>query len=135
MANTCPNLALELDTFYQLGCGDQPKGSMGDMTSLNVKRNSQPLLTMLNSLFIDADTLDVVKYLRKKIYSTAYYALGTLGYNTREFAEARRFLSRSIWYDASLVLNKKIVSMWIKSLFDPALVDTVKSIRHKLIYR
>lgn len=135
MANLCPNLAMELDTFYQLGCGDQPKGSMGDMRSLNVKRNSQPLLTMLNSLFIDADTSDVVKYLRKRMYSTAYYALGTLAYNTREFGEARRFLSRSIWYDASLALNKKVVSMWAKSLLNPALVDTIKHTRHKLASR
>ncbi|MFT3893204.1 MAG: glycosyltransferase [Anaerolineales bacterium] len=135
MANLCPNLTTELDTFYQLGCGDQPKGSMGDMRSLNVKRNSQPLLTMLNSLFIDAGTADVVKYLRKRVYSTAYYALGTLAYNTREFGEARRFLSRSVWYDAGLILNRKIISMWVKSLFNPTLVDAIKGVRHKLVTR
>jgi hypothetical protein len=68
-------------------------------------------------------------------YSTAYYALGMLGYNTREFGEARRFFSRSVWYDTKLLLNKKVVGLWLKSLFNPALVDIVKNIRQKLIYR
>jgi len=135
MANICPELLVEVDTYYQLGCGDQPKGQMGDLASLNVKRNSIPLLTMLNSLFIDMTTSTSVKHLRKMSYSTAYYALGLLGYNARDFGEARRFLSRSIWYDAKLLLNKRVVGMWLKSLFGPALVDTLKRVRQKTHYQ
>jgi tetratricopeptide (TPR) repeat protein len=131
MANICPELLLEVDTYYQLGCGDQPKGTMGDLASLNVQRNSVPLLTMLNSLFIDMTTSIKVKHNRKMAYSTAYYALGLLGYNTREFGEARKFLSRSIWCDTKLLFNKRVFGMWLKSLFDPALVDTLKRIRQK----
>jgi len=135
MANICPGLLLDVDTYYQLGCGDQPKGSMGDMKSLNVKRNSLPLLTMLNCLFIGTETSAVVKHHRIKVYSMAYYALGKLAYNTREFREARRFLSRAIWFDIGLLLNKKVLSMWCKSMFDPALVDALKDFRQKLNYR
>ena len=54
MANVCPELLIEVDTYYQLGCGDQPKGSMGNLASLDVKRNSAPLFAMMNSLFLDA---------------------------------------------------------------------------------
>jgi tetratricopeptide (TPR) repeat protein len=134
MANICPGLLTEIDTFYQLGCGDQPKGSMGDMKSLNVKRNSAMLLTMMTSLFIDASTIQDVKRLQSQSYSRAFHALGLLGYNTREFGEARRFLSRAIWNDAKLLLNRQIVSMWLKSLIDPTLVDTVKGFRQKVHY-
>jgi len=134
MANVCPGLLTEIDTFYQLGCGDQPKGSMGDLKSLNVKRNGAILLTMMTSLFMDASTTHNVKRLQRKAYASAFHALGTLGYNTREFGEARRFFSRSLWYDTKLLLNKQVVSMWLKSLMGPSLLDTLKNFRQKLKY-
>lgn len=132
MANICPSLLTEIDTFYQLGCGDQPKGSMGDLKSLNVKRSSSMLLTMMTSLFMDASTIQDVKRLQNQSYSRAFHALGMLGYNTREFGEARRFLSRAIWRNAKLLLNRQIVGMWVKSLVGPALVDSIKGFRQKL---
>jgi len=131
MANICPNLLVEVDTYYQLGCGDQPKGQMGDLSSLNVKRNSVPLLTMLENLFTDMTTSMSVKHTMNMSYSRAYYALGLLGYNTRDFGEARKFLSRSIWYDTKLLFNKMVVNMWLKSLVGPALIDALKKIREK----
>ena len=131
MANICPDLLVEVDTYYQLGCGDQPKGSMGDLSSLDVKQSSLPLLAMLNSLFVDMTTSTSVKHSRKKSYSRAFYALGLLGYNSRDFGEARKYLSRSIWYDAKLLFNKMIINVWLKSLFGPALIDTLKKARQK----
>jgi hypothetical protein len=132
MANHDPGLLTELDTFYELGCGDQPKGSMGDLKSLNVKRNSLPLLTMLNSLFIDPQTSSEVKRLRQSAYSNAFYTLGMLGYNTRAFGEARKFLLRAILNDARLLSNKQIIGMWFKSLLGPGLIDLLKSGKQRL---
>ena len=132
MSNLCPSLLTELDTFYQLGCGDQPKGSMGDMKSLNVRRNSLPLLTMLNSLYIDPGTKSEVKKIRRAVYSNAFYTLGMLGYNTRDFGEARKFLSQAIWNDTSLLLNKQVIGMWVKSLLGPRVVDLLRSGKKRL---
>lgn len=127
MSNICPSLLVEIDTFYQLGCGNQPKGAMGDLKSLHVKRNSTPLLAMMTSLFIDPGTTDSVKRLRRAAYAKAFYALGMLAYNTRDFSLARRFLSSAILNDTKLMLNKQIVGMWFKSLLGPKAIDLLKS--------
>jgi hypothetical protein len=132
MANICPSLLTEIDTFYQLGCGDQPKGSMGDLTTLNVKRNSVPLVTMMTSLFIDTLTVNDVKRLQRASHAKAYHTLGILAYNTREFSDARRFLSQAFLNDAKLVLKPQVLSMWFKTLLGPKFIDLLKSGKRRL---
>jgi len=131
MAHICPKLLIDVDTYYQLGCGDQPKGSMGDLESLNVKRNSIPLLIMMKSLYVDASTSDTVKHLERVSYANAYFVLGLLAYNTREFSEVRRFFLRATLYDLKLLFNSQLISLWIKSLLNPKLVDWLKSVRQQ----
>lgn len=131
MANICPELLVEVDTYYQLGCGDQPKGRMGDLVSLNVKRNSVPLLHMMKNLFIDAGTCRQVKLLKSASYVKAYHSLALLAYGTREFREARKFLLLTIKNEPKFLLNRQIVSLWAKSLLGPKVVDSLKKFRWK----
>lgn len=131
MANVCPTLLTELDTFYQLGCGDQPKGSMGDLASLNVKRNSVPLLLMMNSLFVDSETSNETRQLKRTASAKAYFALGMLAYGTREFREARRFFTRAIFADLNYIFNRELTSRWIKSLMSPKVVDLLKDLHQR----
>jgi glycosyltransferase involved in cell wall biosynthesis len=132
MAKICPGLLAEIDTFYQLGCGDQPKGWMGDLKSLNVKRNSVPLLVMMQSLFGDPGISQGLWRLRRTAYAQAYFALGILGYNTREFGEARRFLWRAMWSDTRLLLNSQVVGLWTKSWLGPRAVDLLKNVHQRI---
>lgn len=132
LANVSPSLLTELDTFYQLGCGDQPKGSMGDLASLNVKRNSIPLLLMMNSLFSDAGTGKSVKQLERAASARAYFALGMLAYGTREFRESRWFFTRAVISDLKYLFNNELTSRWVKSLMSPKVVDFLKNSRHRL---
>lgn len=126
-----PALLAEVDTFYQLGCGDQPKGAMGDLQSLNVRRNSRSLLAMLDRLFTDPSTPADIKIRRDAIQSTAYYSLGLLAYNTRELSVARSFLSQAIGHEPRRLLNQQVVSMWLKTLLGPRLLDRLKSRRQQ----
>lgn len=132
MADVCPGLLVEVDTYYQLGCGDQPKGAMGDLASLNVNRNSVPLLGMMKSLFSDARTSNTAKHLERASFAKAYHSLGLLAYGTREFAEARRFLIRAVFNDLKLLFNRQVVSLWIKSLFGSKIVDRFRALRQRL---
>jgi len=132
MANVYPSLLTETDTFYQLGCGDQPKGSMGDLSSLSVERNKAPLLIMLISLFDDSGTPQEVRRLRRMAYAQAYYVLGLLGYGRGEFQEARVFFMRAVITSPEFLLNRRLVSLWLKSLMSPRIVDNFKNLYHKL---
>jgi glycosyltransferase involved in cell wall biosynthesis len=132
LAHICPGLLVEVDTFYQLGCGDQPKGWMGDLKSLNVERNSLPLITMLTSLFVDRSTDGHVKRMQRPVNATAFYTLGLLAYNTREFAASRWFFSRAIWNDAKLLLNKQVLGLWLKTLLGPRFIDLLRSSKQRL---
>ena len=132
LANIYPVLLTELDTFYQLGCGDQPKGSMGDLASLNVKRNSVPLLLMMTSLFSDSRTGKDVRLLERAASAKAYFALGMLAYGTREFRESRWFFARAVFTDFKYLFNRELTSRWLKSLMSPKLVDFLKNFRHRL---
>jgi glycosyltransferase involved in cell wall biosynthesis len=133
MANICPDLLVEVDTYYQLGCGDQPKGRMGDMESLNVKRNSTPLLVMMKSLNVDASTSEKVKLLERASYAKAFHSLGLLAYNTREFKTARSFFLRAILNDFRLFFNRQVISLSLKSLLGPKAIDSLKDIRHRVV--
>lgn len=48
MACIYPELLRELETFYELGCGDQLKGSRGDFANLDLQTNAKVLLDMLD---------------------------------------------------------------------------------------
>lgn len=133
MANICPGLLLEVDTYYQLGCGDQPKGQMGDLASLQVKRSSVPLLGMMKKLFIDAGTGGAVKPLERASYAKACQSLGVLAYGTREFREARVFFARAVRNDFRLFFNRQIVSLWGKSLLGPDVIARLKNIRQRVV--
>lgn len=129
MANICPSLLLEVDTYYQLGCGDQPKGRMGDLASLNVKRNSLPLLGMMERLFANASTADEVKRLQRAARARMFHSLGLLAYGTREFDLARRFFRRAVQNDFKLLSAPSLLSRWLKSLLGERLLERLKALR------
>ncbi len=126
MAGICPSLLLEVDTYYQLGCGDQPKGRMGDLASLNVKRSSLPLLGMMDRLFSDPSTDDEIKRLQRAARARMFHALGLLAYGTREFELARRFFRRAVQHNSRLLFDLALLSRWLKSMLGARLLDQLK---------
>lgn len=129
MTNVYPGLLTELDTFYQLGCGDQPKGSMGDLASLHVTRYSVPFIMMMRRLFADAGTGKDVRRLERAASAKAYFALGMLAYGTRTFRESRWFFTRAVFSDPTYLFNGDLFSRWVKSLMTPTVVDFLKNVR------
>jgi glycosyltransferase involved in cell wall biosynthesis len=126
MAEICPSLLLEVDTYYQLGCGDQPKGRMGDLNSLNVKRNSIPLLGMMDRLFSARSLPPELKGLQRAARARMFYALGLLAYGTREFDLSRRFFRRAAQYNPLLLFDAALLSRWLKSMLGPRLLRLLK---------
>jgi tetratricopeptide (TPR) repeat protein len=127
MSKICPGLLTEVDTFYQLGCGAQPKGSMGDLASLNVKESSLPLLEMMGKLFADAGTGPEMKDMQRSTYAKMYYSLGLLAYGARQLRDARHFFTLAIKFDLRLITSKSWIALWLKSWLTPRILEYLKN--------
>lgn len=123
MLEFSPDLVIRLDVFYELGCGDQPKGFRGDFSTLNVHQNASLLLEMLEKLFHDPSLLpDVISY-KRVAFANAYLALGLLFYGTRQFRAARGFLLRALATNPRHAFNRQLLLPLAKSLLDARLID------------
>ena len=50
MVNAWPNLLTQMETFYELDCGDQPKGYRGEFASVDIDQNYPVVLRLLEKL-------------------------------------------------------------------------------------
>jgi glycosyltransferase involved in cell wall biosynthesis len=133
MANICPDLLIEVDTYYQLGCSDQPKGRMGDLSSLNIKLNSTTLIRMMENLYAEEDVSNITKRLERFSYARAYYSLGVLAYNARNFAASRQFFLLAILSDYKLLFKGKVVFLWMKAWLNPKVLNWFKGLRQRTV--
>ncbi|NLE77395.1 MAG: glycosyltransferase, partial [Chloroflexi bacterium] len=85
-----PPLAGRLDTFYELACGDQPRGYRGTLEGLNLHQNEQEMLPRLNRLFGEASP--ELRPWRRRAYGNMYLALAMLYDQSGEWPQARRHL-------------------------------------------
>jgi hypothetical protein len=131
MVAVFPDLLTDLDTFYQVGCGDQPKGWMGDLSSVHVSRNGEMLHAMLDGVFDDPETGRQVGPYRRRVYATAAVAMGTLAYGARQCGEARRWLVRAMRADPNVLLRPRWATLWMKSLLGARMLDWLKARRQR----
>jgi glycosyltransferase involved in cell wall biosynthesis len=131
MVNACPSLLAQLETLYELGCGDQPKGFRGHFASLNLEYNAQVLIRLLDKLFNDPQ-LTKLKNKRQAAYATAYYALGLLGYGKGHYQAARRFFLRAIRFEPKFIINQVLLVSLMKSLLGARAISWLKQKRQGL---
>jgi hypothetical protein len=86
---------------------------------------------MMKKLFADAGSNHEVKSMEASVYSKMYFSLGLLAYGARDFSEARRNFMRAVLKNFSLLFDRQLVSLWIKSLLGPKVLDGLKSIRQR----
>ncbi|MCA9971782.1 MAG: glycosyltransferase, partial [Anaerolineales bacterium] len=97
-----PGILTELDTFYELGLGDQPKGRRGHFGSIDLTWSTQAVFEMLDRLYAQAPpAVD-----RAASYATAHHALGLLSYGARALPAARAHLLRVIRHRPGAVLQR-----------------------------
>jgi glycosyltransferase involved in cell wall biosynthesis len=124
MAMTYPDSLKQLNTFYELGCGNQPKGYRGDFSTLDLQNNALVLLNMLGKLFSDQLMSDALRIYQRPAYANAYIALGLLSYGARQMREARSYLLRAIFTAPIYGLKAQFIAIWLKSL--PGIRNLVK---------
>jgi glycosyltransferase involved in cell wall biosynthesis len=89
-----PPILEELDTFYELALGDQPRGYRGDVTRLDITANGIEMLHRLDVLF-DSAGVDI-QVLRGTAYGNAHLALAMLSDQAGQWGAARRNMLRAM---------------------------------------
>jgi glycosyltransferase involved in cell wall biosynthesis len=114
-----PDMLMEVDTWYELGLGDQPKGWRGQFSSINLDWSTQVLQALVARMFADSELQTHIKANERKIAATLSRSLALLHYGARQLKNARKFASQSFTNDPSLLLNRQLLLLFIKT-FLPA---------------
>jgi glycosyltransferase involved in cell wall biosynthesis len=133
MVLACPSLLMQLDTFYELGCGEQPKGYRGDFASLDLDSSARNLMRLMERLFREAEGRGVYSRFEHAAYSQAFLALGLLNYGSRRFGAARKSLFRAVLYRPFLSFDRRFFVTLIKSFLSPRLVERYRGWRRASI--
>lgn len=132
MVEINPAIVGELDIFYDLARGEQPKGNRGDRATFDGERSAALLLGLLDRLFAEP-TLRHLGAMHKRVaYANAYWALGLLTYAAHDLAKARRFLWLALWQQPRYASNRHLVSTLGKTLIGAAGIDWLRT--HKRVF-
>ncbi len=112
MAAIAPELLSTPETFYELGCGDQPKGSRGDFAAMNIEKNGTVMFNLLDHVFAEA----WLSTRKQTALAQANLALGRLSYGARHMSLARRYLLRAIAADVRVGLTRQTGVTLLKSI-------------------
>ncbi len=129
-AELCPQLFLEMQTFYELGCGHQPKGNHGNLAELDVANSTKTTLELIERLFHDPQSEHRLRDKERKVYAKAYFALGLLAYGAQKIQFARRFLLQALIHDPSIIGNGQFAGIIARVLLGPTLINRLKQLRN-----
>ena len=108
-----PPLLTQLDTYYELACGDQGKGFRGEAAQLDIEGNGRVMLKWLDGLLAQSPALYAQA---RTAYSQAYLALAMLSDQAGRWPQARRYLWQAIWHKPRLITSPAIIRRLIKLL-------------------
>jgi len=129
--NISPELLVEYDIFFELGCGNQTRGYRGYFPTLDVQHNATILFNLLERLFSDSETTKAIKAYESRAYANAYLAIGMLSYGTGALKDARNLLLQAIATHPPYGFNRSIVGTLLKSLLSPQLLSKLRKSRQK----
>jgi glycosyltransferase involved in cell wall biosynthesis len=109
-----PTLSVDLTFFYDLALGAQTQGYRGTSFQLDLENNTAHINQLLLEVF-DSPFNPKLRPLRRQTYGTAYFALGLVAYNIRQFSLARSFLFRALYFRPELWRDSRIFGNIVKS--------------------
>lgn len=124
MAIARPALLARVETFYELACGDQPKGYRGEFASINLEQNTRVTLRLLEKLFADHE-LRLTEF-KRPAYANAEYAFGLLAYGQGNTRAARRHFLGALSFQPSLILNRSFVGSLLRSFLGATLIQPLR---------
>ena len=102
-----PPLLGQLDTFYEIACGDQPRGYRGQADLLDLETNQREMLQGLDNLFLDSTPR--VDAMRPMAYGYAHLALAMLNEQAGDWTTARRHLRQAVRSNPRLLASRPVL--------------------------
>ena len=121
-----PPLLERLDTFYELICGEQPKGVRGEVNLLDVDGRVQMIERRLASLFEGGS--QQVSGRKRAAYANVYLAASMLNDQAGRWNHARRYLLRTLWNRPALLRSASVVRRLLKLLAGKRLAQFGRSV-------
>ena len=129
-----PEILKRLDTFYEMACGDQPRGYRSHVGSLNIHENGVVLLGRLDELFATAEP--EVEAMRCSAYGNAYLALAMLSDQAGHWGAARRYLLQAFKANPRFLASCPEVRRFLKLCAGQNLVGVIgnrrQAARHEM---
>lgn len=119
-----PPLLDQLDTYYELACGDQGKGFRGEAVLLDIEGNGRALVAWLNDVFAHTPAL---RAQQRTAYSQAYLALAMLSDQAGRWGLARPYLWRAIRSKPRLITSPSIVRRLVKLMLGQRVLRLARS--------
>jgi glycosyltransferase involved in cell wall biosynthesis len=126
--HTWPALLARLDTYYDLVCGDQPRGYRGRADLLHIECNGTEMLKWLNALFSKAGP--TFEPIRHAAYANAYLALGIVYDRAGQWTNARRCLCQALGANPRLLASYPFARRLIKLCTGKRLVSLLRMMRN-----
>ncbi len=112
MAQAWPDLLGRMETFYELGCGSQPKGYRGEFASLDLERNYQVVTRLLEGITQVAG----MNGRMQTAMAHANHAFGRLAYGQGRTSAARSFLVRALRFRPAFLVDRSFAGALIRSM-------------------
>ncbi len=127
MARIYPEGFEEVGTFYELGCGDQPKGYRGHFATLPFRRNRAVAFEMLRGLWAEPR----LQARHRAVQAASHLAFAMLAYGVQEQAEARGHLLQAAGSRPGLLGQGMWWRLFLRCLLSPELRDRWRSRYHR----
>jgi glycosyltransferase involved in cell wall biosynthesis len=111
---TWPDICQRLDTFYEMACGNQPRGQRGAVNLLDIERNGSELIGRLDRLFSQAPS--EIAPLKGVAYGNAYLALAMLSDQAEQWGAGRRYLRQAVRAEPRLAASPNVMYRYLKLL-------------------
>lgn len=120
-----PELAENLEAFYELGCAYQPRGFRDTLEPQAVPGDARFLLDALDKIF-EAEVPENLGSRKNQAYAYANFASGLLAYRRQEISLARNHLARALRLYPGLVRHPQLMPTLAKTLIGERTIRLLK---------
>jgi tetratricopeptide (TPR) repeat protein len=107
-----PDIFRRLDTFYEMACGNQPRGQRGKADLLDIDSNGEDLIKRLDRLFAQAPSEN--QSLKSAAYGNTYLSLAMLSDQAGRWGAGRQYLRRAVKANPRLASSPSVLRRYAK---------------------